>query len=95
MDGLNEVNHLDAFPYFPSDTDFLDDHREIDAQVILTPIGGTYTMDRHEAADMVESIRPDLVLPVHYNTSEVPGLSTDAEAFTEEIEKGDRRVVLI
>ena len=80
--------------YIPSDTDFLDVHREIDADVVLPPIGGTYTMDRHEAAEMVESIGPDLVLPVHYNTEAVPGVDTDADAFKEAVETEGTRVVL-
>jgi L-ascorbate metabolism protein UlaG (beta-lactamase superfamily) len=80
--------------YFPSDTDFLDVHRQIDADVVLPPIGGSYTMDRHEAAEMVESIDPDLVLPVHYNTEAVPGVDTDADAFKEAVETRGIRVVL-
>lgn len=80
--------------YVPSDTDFLDEHRNIDADVVIPPIGGSYTMDRHEAAEMIESIGPDLVLPVHYNTDAVPGLDTDAETFKKEIEAKGPRVVL-
>ncbi|TKR25038.1 MBL fold metallo-hydrolase [Natronomonas salsuginis] len=80
--------------YVPCDTDFLDEHEDIDADVILPPIGGTYTMDRHEAAEMVESIGPDLVLPIHYNTKAIPGIHTDAEAFKQNVEEGGPRVVL-
>ena len=81
--------------YYPSDTDFLDAHRDIDTDVILPPIGGSYTMDRHEAAEMIEHIGPELVLPVHYNTDAVPGLDTDAEAFKDEVETAGTQVVLI
>jgi L-ascorbate metabolism protein UlaG (beta-lactamase superfamily) len=80
--------------YVPCDTDFLDEHQDINADVIIPPIGGSYTMDRHEAVEMVESIRPDLVLPIHYNTEAVPGIDADAEAFKKEIEKRGPRVVL-
>ena len=81
--------------YYPSDTDFLDAHRDIEADVVLPPIGGSYTMDRHEAAEMIEEIGPELVLPVHYNTEAVPGLDSDAEAFKNEVETADTQVVLI
>jgi L-ascorbate metabolism protein UlaG (beta-lactamase superfamily) len=43
---------------------------------------------------MVESIGPDLVLPVHYNTGAIPGIDADAEAFKENVEEGGPRVVL-
>lgn len=70
--------------YYPSDTDFLPAHTHIHADVFLPPIGGHYTMDRHEAADFAESIDPALVLPVHYDTFDA--IETDAEAFAREVE---------
>lgn len=80
--------------YFASDTDFLDEHRAIDADVLIPPIGGRPTMNRHEAADMAESIEPDLVLPVHYNTDGIGGIDADAEAFKTEVEAKGARVEL-
>jgi L-ascorbate metabolism protein UlaG (beta-lactamase superfamily) len=81
--------------YFTSDTDALDALRDVDADVVLPPIGGSYTMDRHEAADLVASIGPALVLPVHYDMDAVPGLDTDAAAFEAEVEAAGPRVVRI
>jgi L-ascorbate metabolism protein UlaG (beta-lactamase superfamily) len=78
-----------------SDTDFLEEHRDIDADVLIPPIGGNYTMDRHEAAEMAEAIGPDLVLPVHYDTAEIGGIDADAEAFEADLEAAGVRVVLI
>lgn len=69
--------------YFPSDTDFLDEHRDIRADVFIPPIGGHYTMDRHEAAEFAESVNPSLVLPVHYNTFDA--IETDVDAFVEDL----------
>jgi len=71
--------------YYPSDTDFLDEHADIQADVFVPPIGGSYTMDRHEAADFAESVDPSLVLPVHYDTFEA--IETDAEAFARDLEE--------
>lgn len=70
--------------YFPSDTDFLDEHRDIRADVFIPPIGGHYTMDRHEAARFAESVDPGLVLPVHYNTFDA--IETDVDAFLDDLE---------
>jgi L-ascorbate metabolism protein UlaG (beta-lactamase superfamily) len=70
--------------YFPSDTDFLPAHEDIQATVFIPPIGGHFTMDRHEAAAFAASVDPELVLPVHYDTFEP--IETDAEAFAEDVE---------
>jgi len=82
----------DVTVYFTSDTDFLPAHNHVQADVFLPPIGGHYTMDRHEAAEFAASVTPDLVLPVHYNTFEA--VETDAEAFAEEVAGSGIRVEL-
>ncbi|MFB6153443.1 MAG: MBL fold metallo-hydrolase [Halodesulfurarchaeum sp.] len=68
---------------FPSDTDFLSHHEDLDAEVFIPPIGGHYTMDRFEAAAFARSIDPALVLPVHYDTFEA--IQTDVQAFVEDL----------
>ncbi|WP_440769130.1 MBL fold metallo-hydrolase [Natronorubrum sp. DTA28] len=78
--------------FCPSDTDFLDHHESITADVFVPPIGGHFTMDRHEAADFARSVEPELVLPEHYDTFEP--IETDAEAFAEELEDDGIRVEL-
>ena len=78
--------------YFPSDTDFLGHQESVQADVFIPPIGGHYTMDRHEAADFARSVAPELVLPVHYDT--FPQVETDAKAFAEELETDGTRVEL-
>jgi len=52
--------------------------------VALVPIGGHYTMDRHDAVKAVEFIGPKLVIPMHFNT--FPAIETDAEAFKADVE---------
>ncbi len=78
--------------FFPSDTDFLPHHETIRADVFLPPIGGHYTMDRHEAAEFTRSVAPELVLPLHYDTFDV--IETDAQAFADELEQEGIRVEL-
>lgn len=65
--------------FWPGDTDVLPGHAELDVDVFLPPIGGAFTMDRHEAAELAELLDPELVVPVHYNTFEA--LRTDSAAF--------------
>ena len=78
--------------YFPTDTDFMTLHESVRADVFLPPIGGHYTMDRHEAAAFARSVAPELVLPVHYDTFEA--IETDAAAFAEELRGEGIRVEL-
>ena len=78
--------------YYPSDTDFLTEHTDLTADVFIPPIGGNFTMDRQEAARFTESVGPELVLPVHYDTFEE--IETDADAFKQEVENDERSVQL-
>jgi L-ascorbate metabolism protein UlaG (beta-lactamase superfamily) len=75
----------DTIVYVAGDTDFLPAHDHVRADVFVPPIGGHYTMDRHEAADFATSVAPALVLPVHYDTFEP--IETDAAAFADELER--------
>ena len=70
--------------YWPGDTDVLEGHERLDVDVLCPPIGGTYTMDRHGAADLAAAMAPDLVVPVHYDT--VEAIEADAEAFAADLE---------
>lgn len=38
--------------------------------VLLIPVGGTYTIDAKEAAKIVSEIEPRIVIPMHYDTKE-------------------------
>jgi len=62
--------------------------------VALIPIGGHYTMDRHDAATAAELIGADTVIPIHYDT--FPPIETDVNAFKEEVEsKTSSKVVVL
>lgn len=69
----------DTSVYCPGDTDVLAGHDHLDVDVFCPPIGGTVTMDRHEAASLAAALDPELVVPIHYNTFEA--IETDVEAF--------------
>ncbi|WP_136715466.1 MBL fold metallo-hydrolase [Halorientalis salina] len=77
---------------WPGDTDVLDGHAELDVSLFLPPIGGTFTMDRHEAAELVGDLEPDLVVPVHYDTFEE--IEADAGAFADDVERRGVSVTL-
>jgi len=77
---------------WPGDTDVLDGHAELDVSLFLPPIGGTFTMDRHEAAELVDALEPALVVPVHYDTFEA--IAADARAFADDVERRGVAVAL-
>ena len=58
-------------------------NRTID--VALVPIGGHYTMDRHDAVEAVKLVGAKTVIPVHYDT--FPPIETDAQAFKADVEE--------
>ena len=61
--------------------------------VAFIPIGGHYTMDRHDAVVAAEFVGADLVIPVHYNT--FPPIETDAEAFKQDVESQTKSKVAL
>lgn len=73
----------DATGFWPGDSDVVEEHERIDASVLLPSIARSFTMNRHDAADLAEGLRPDLVVPIHYNTFEA--LEADSEAFAADV----------
>jgi len=47
-----------------------------DVDMLFIPVGGKYTINGSEAADIVREIAPKIVIPMHYN---IPGLNMDIE----------------
>jgi L-ascorbate metabolism protein UlaG (beta-lactamase superfamily) len=61
--------------------------------VALVPIGGHYTMDRHDAVVACEWIGADVVIPIHYDT--FPPIETDAQAFKSDVESATESKVVV
>jgi L-ascorbate metabolism protein UlaG (beta-lactamase superfamily) len=77
---------------YPGDTDVLPGHRTIDCSLFCPPIGQRFTMNRHEAATLADTIDPNLVLPVHYNTFSTQEI--DSRAFAADVAASGVPVVL-
>jgi L-ascorbate metabolism protein UlaG (beta-lactamase superfamily) len=67
--------------------------RRDDLDVALVPIGGHYTMDRHDAVEAVKLVGAPTVIPCHYDT--FPPIETDAEAFKSDVEIDSASSVVI
>ena len=52
--------------YIAGDTDETLENRNIKCDIALVPIGGTYTMNYMEAVDLINNMKPKVVIPTHY-----------------------------
>lgn len=65
--------------YIAGDTDNIDEIQNVECDVALIPVGGTYTMDYKEAAELANAIKADIVIPTHYGS--IVGKKDDALNF--------------
>lgn len=79
--------------YVAGDTDNIPELNNINCNIALVPIGGTYTMTYQEAANLINKIKPRVVIPTHYGS--VVGNLTDGEKFAKIIDKNIKCELLI
>lgn len=70
---------LDKKYYIMGDTDNIEEAKTVKCDHLFVPIGGTYTMDYKEAANLTNIIKPKTVTPIHYGT--IVGTKEDGERF--------------
>jgi len=87
MGWVGYVLTLDNVTYYVmGDTDATADVKKQKCDILFIPVGGTYTMDCIEAANVCNMIHPKLVIPTHYGY--VVGTKKDAEVFKKRLENG-------
>ncbi|MDP8229181.1 MAG: MBL fold metallo-hydrolase [Candidatus Electryoneaceae bacterium] len=71
LDGVRiyHAGDCDAFPHM----------RDIECDIALLPVSGTYVMNVAEAIDAVNMLKPQLAIPMHYG--DIVGSKEDAETF--------------
>jgi L-ascorbate metabolism protein UlaG (beta-lactamase superfamily) len=74
-----------------SDMKLIAERNPID--IAFLPIGGHYTMDRHDAAVAAGFVGAGTVLPMHYET--FPPIVTDAAAFKADVEASTSAQVVL
>jgi len=83
--------------YHAGDTDVFMDMKLIGElyrpKVAMLPIGDFYTMGVKGAVKAVELIRPEIAIPMHYDT--FPAIKQDPKRFKEEAEKLGVKVVIL
>ena len=66
--------------YHAGDTDSIPEMKELDVDLALVPVGGTYTMNEEEAAEAVRAMRARAVIPIHFG--DIVGSKENAERFS-------------
>lgn len=78
---LNNITY-----YIAGDTDITEENKQVKCDIALIPIGGTYTMDYKEAANLINIIHPKIAIPTHYGT--IVGSKEDASKFSKLLDSG-------
>ena len=78
--------------YHAGDTDFIPEMKDLQVDVALLPVSGTYVMTADEAVKAARAIRPRAVIPMHYGA--IVGDETDAESFTQALSDEMEVVIL-
>lgn len=69
--------------YVAGDTDAIPEAKQVKCDVALIPIGGKYTMDAKEAAELINIMKPAVAIPVHYG--QVVGNLKNGEEFARNV----------
>ena len=78
----------------PGDTDKTPELESLSGiDVLFVPIGGTYTMNAKEAAELANQVKPNLVIPMHYGS--VVGTKSDEKEFLKHLDKKIKHKILI
>ena len=87
------INYNNFTYYIAGDTDITEDNKLIKCDVAFLPIGGKYTMNYKEAAELTNIIKPKIVVPIHYGL--IIGTTKDAIEFAKLINKDITCKILI
>ena len=91
---LGYVIEIDGVRYYiAGDTDITEENKIIKCDVAFVPVGGTYTMNFSEAAQLVNIIKPKIAVPIHYGS--VVGTKQDATDFIKLLYSTTKGIILI
>ena len=76
-EGLS-VLHCGDLGVIPEES-FLETIGEVD--ILMIPVGGIYTIEAEEAFQIVKKIEPAIVIPMHYGTGKLAGVSEFTKKF--------------
>lgn len=93
-DWIGYIITLDGIRYYiAGDTDITEENRKVKCDVAFVPVGGTYTMNYSEAAELVNIIKPKIAVPIHYGS--VVGTKQDATNFIKLLHSSIKGIILM
>ncbi len=91
---LGYVIEIDGVRYYiAGDTDITEENKKIKCDVAFVPVGGTYTMNFSEAAQLINIIKPKIAVPIHYGN--VVGTKQDATDFIKLLYPTTKGIILM
>lgn len=91
---LGYVIEIDGVRYYiAGDTDITEENKKIKCDVAFVPVGGTYTMNFSEAAQLINIIKPKIAVPIHYGS--VVGTKQDATDFIKLLYPTTKGIILM
>ena len=79
--------------YIAGDTDITEENKRIKCDVAFVPVGGNFTMDYKEAAELINEIKPKIAIPTHYGL--IVGNVKDGYKFAKLINKDIKCAIYI
>ena len=77
------------------DSDLTDELKELKTDILFVPIGGKYTMNSDEAAELTNLIRPKVVIPVHYGFLSDTAPLSEGKVFASKVDEGIQTIVIL
>jgi L-ascorbate metabolism protein UlaG (beta-lactamase superfamily) len=91
---IGYIVNIEGYTYYVmGDTDLIQEAKDVKCDVLFIPIGGTYTMDYNEAAELTNIIKPKVAVPVHYGS--IVGSLEDGNEFINRLDKDIKGELLI
>jgi len=86
------IKYKDVSIYIAGDSDVIEEAKKLKVNIMLLPVGGTYTMTDKEAAELVNLTKPDFAIPIHYG--DIVGSIQNAQNFKNLVNQPTKVVLL-
>ena len=70
--------------YHAGDTDLIEEMADLNVDIALLPVSGTYVMTAEEAVEAAKRVKPEIAIPMHYDS--LVGSEADAKTFAKGLE---------
>lgn len=78
--------------YVAGDTDNVPEIRDIECDIAFIPVGGTYTMNKEEAAELAKTLKAKIIVPIHYGL--IVGEKADGNDFANMVKNKEVKVLI-